>query len=403
MESLVLSKKNKNIKRDAFIASVILLVSAGPYFFWWLLSSPVFTLLKLLFVFICYKHSSIQKSDKGLIALFSFGAFWSVLIALIHGDANLFGLISQLSYVFFFYIFFTERQFAEKVFSYFLAIYVFIILFSVASWALASIGVLSPVRSMSFMQSGEKRTYDIYPFLVKEVGYDIRFYGPFDEPGSIGTISGLLLCITRFSFKKWQTWVLLISGVISLSLFFFVLVTIGLIWYILFVKRNLVVAGLICALLAVFYIKTSDDPILYTYMWSRLEWNDDSSSFNGDKRMTEEGDMYLRQIRGTSEYFLGVNNVEKFWQLAEGSSSYKVVIATQGLIFFILYVLYFLLFAWRKKTSFLAFALFCLVFLSNIYQRPAIYNILIMFLCSELAQIELAIPNRTVKRKLQHN
>lgn len=56
-----------------------------------------------------------------------------------------------------------------------------------------------------------------------------RLCGMFDEPGTIGTISALLLAARAFEIRRWQAIVLWIAGILSFSLAFVVLVTVGLV------------------------------------------------------------------------------------------------------------------------------------------------------------------------------
>ncbi len=382
---------NLAIELEPMLAALILFVSAGPYFSWGVLASPVFILLKLVFVFICYKNRELSKRDGAFFVFWGMIVFYSFLLAIFHDRANIIGLINQLTYIFYFFILFTNVTFCKKVFNYFFTVFAIILGLSLTVWLFSSTFHISPLRSVSFMQSGELRTYEIYPFLVKEVGFNLRFYGPFDEPGSIGTIGGLLLCITRFSLKDWKTWIILVAGILSFSLFFYVLIIVYALIYSVVVKKSIIPALLICVGIIVFYNKTKDDEVFYLLIWNRLEWNDEGGTINGDSRMTADGTAYYERIKGTPEFLFGVNNYDLFWRAAAGSSSYKVVIMSDGLIFFALYVLFFIVYARRKIGSFSLWLLFCFIFLANTYQRPDIYGILMMFLYSVLARQEVII------------
>ena len=52
-----------------------------------------------------------------------------------------------------------------------------------------------------------------------------RFMGPFDEPGVLGTISALLLSADKLNLNKNSNKIIFFSGLISLSLAFYVLIS----------------------------------------------------------------------------------------------------------------------------------------------------------------------------------
>ncbi|MDE5833987.1 MAG: hypothetical protein K2H26_00545, partial [Ruminococcus sp.] len=76
--------------------------------------------------------------------------------------------------------------------------------------------------------------YDKYPFLVMCRSYGLyqpRFEGYFDEPGIVGTICAVLLTTKKFDLKDKYTWSILFAGLLSLSLFFYVIMLIYIILY----------------------------------------------------------------------------------------------------------------------------------------------------------------------------
>jgi hypothetical protein len=60
-------------------------------------------------------------------------------------------------------------------------------------------------------------------------GVLFRLCGMYDEPGMVGTVAGLLLAADRYRFRQWRVSVLYLAGVLSFSLAFAVLTTLGLI------------------------------------------------------------------------------------------------------------------------------------------------------------------------------
>ena len=80
------------------------------------------------------------------------------------------------------------------------------------------------------------------------------------------------------------------------------------------------------------------------------------------------------------------SEVERFWKLVGETSSYKVIVLNSGMIFLILYLLFFVILAKKHKTNNKAFILFILVLVANTYQRPDIYSIVMIFIYSYFAR-----------------
>lgn len=121
-------------------------------------------------------------------------------------------------------------------------------------------------------------------------------------------------------------------------------------------------------------------------MWSRFEWNATEGKFAGDNRMTEDGERYIEKIKGTHEYYFGVDNISEFWKAAGESSSYKNIIAMYGIIFFVLYCAFFVKLGKDNCNTRSSFVLYLLLFSVNMYQRVDLYSLPIMFLYSYLAR-----------------
>lgn len=102
----------------------------------------------------------------------------------------------------------------------------------------AQLGYISPIGQITIEQ--HDRVYTVYPLLVLDKGVDIlRFYGPFNEPGVVGTLGAVLLCTQKFNFKDWRTLIILLAGVLSMSLFFFALVIGYGVVYLVFLRKNI--------------------------------------------------------------------------------------------------------------------------------------------------------------------
>ena len=116
----------------------------------------------------------------------------------------------------------------------------------------------------------------MYPFLVQPAALPfIRFYGPFDEPGVVGTICGLMLCINRMNFRDYKSIILLVAGLLSLSLYFFIVIGVYSIFHFAFVKKS--ITSTIMMILFIFgvYLVVVNTPILNETIGERFLYDED--------------------------------------------------------------------------------------------------------------------------------
>lgn len=377
-------------KESTFWFALGLFYYIMPYFVW---NTPFFQLTNLALTYILVitaynNRKPFNRKDISSISLYVFTTIYYILLAYFHSTLNFAGIISQLIYVLLFTITFLNDSYLEKVFKHFNNIYVVLVGVSLVCWILAIAGLLPNTGTIRHYNEMLDRTYSTYPFVVIEYFLDdgIRFSGLFDEPGVVGTYSALLLCLSKFQMKNWRTYILIITGVCSMSFFFYTLVSVYWLSYLIFSEKKYMQSILLCSVFAVFFVETQDNEFISQRMWSRFEWNAKEGKFSGDNRMTDEGEKYIEKIKGTHEYYFGVDNVSAFWAAAGGSSSYKNIIAMYGIIFFALYCAFFIKLGRDNCRTMASFVLFLLLFMLNMYQRVSIYSLPIIFLYSYLAR-----------------
>lgn len=398
---------NTNVqKRNGleWIAAIMLFLFIPPYFMWGIMSSNYLSIpLTLLLCVLFYKNKRrFSKTDKKLILLFAITLLYYTINGLIHG-ANIMGGIARLLVLPYIAVPFAKESFSKQVYNNFLSILSIVLSISLLSYILFLTGAISAIGVITHQEGDVLETFDVYPLLVVQRGFDfLRFYGPFAEPGEVGTLSAILLCVQRFGFKDKRIIPIFISGLLSFSLFFYVLVIVYGCIYFLTVRKNYFVIILFAALISGFYIATKDDPILYTLIWERIEWDDEKQQFKGDSRKSEWVDDYYDKFKKTPQYWTGSSKeqVARFWDYVESTSSYKVVVVTDGIIFVVLYLLFFIIYAFHYRRSNKEFLLFLFVLLANFYQRPNVYNILYLFLYTYLASsaISIDVEQRALKQ-----
>ena len=99
---------------------------------------------------------------------------------------------------------FGSKRFMVNVFDRYKTLYSIIIGISILVWLLLFFGIPVPGKIIAPLNAVKTYNYIAYPFLVIPnylgAGLDVyfqslRFCGPFDEPGVVGTIAGLMLYI----------------------------------------------------------------------------------------------------------------------------------------------------------------------------------------------------------------
>ena len=120
-----------------------------------------------------------------------------------------------------------------------------------------------------------------------------------------------------------------------------------------------------------FYLTTRNAPIIKMTIWDRFEWDSEAGSFKGDNRISKTSNEFYNQIKGTQEYWWGLqdNKRELFISMSEGSSSYKNIVAMNGMFFFALYTFFFILLGWYYQKKWSDFIVYLALVLICFYQR----------------------------------
>lgn len=390
MAKMVAEKKREIFQ--AYVAATALWVLTFPFYFWKIASFSVF-IYRIVFLLIVglmfYKHCHGKRTgvDGKLTLLFGFTLFYFILSTILKGNANLFGIISPFFNLLLLYIAFADVPFVERVFSYFAKIFAYTILISLVVWGMMLSGIVSSYGMIENVS--HDRLYYHYPFLIvmaedlNHIVDTFRFHGPYDEPGVVGTFCSLILCVNKFNLKRIENIICLIAGVCSFSFFFTIIVSVYGVFYFTFVERNIKILVLFVLIGSMFYFKTKDNEMIYDTLWKRFEYNQDEGKIAGINRMSDEADVFYNNLSFT-EYLFG-GDEEKFQKVVEGSASYKSVIISNGVIFLILYLSFYVFYARSRYPKRFAFMLFLVVLLGNTFQRPDIYGAVNFFLYISLA------------------
>lgn len=379
-------KAKRNINRlSVIISAAILLYLSQPYYFWSPTLQSLYVRIFLVFIlggFVYVNRKKFENIDSLLLLFF---LFTGVLYWVTSGN-NIYYFVAYLPVVL---IPFANKDYFRTVFDMFLKIYCALISLALVSWVLAMIGAIGPYKTIPPLNDLKLGSYYVFPFMVSEHNPVQRFFGMYDEPGVVGTISALMLCINNFDIKKKTTWILLVSGLCSQSLFFYVIFVIYALGYSMTVSKRIGTKILWVAVIGLGVLAVTRIPALQESIGERLEWDDSRGGFVGDNRIDPRTvDLYLSQMQGNSSLWWGIKDKSSFWEETAGASSIWMFIIVNGVVFISLYVLFFLGYSISRSKNVWTVLLFMCVFIGTIYQRPSIFNALYVFLfCCLASQI----------------
>lgn len=284
-------------------------------------------------------------------------------------------------------IFFIKKEYLKKIFDKYFLFFSISTIPSLVVYFLVVWGDLSlPYNIIDPLNSIKDYNYLQYPFLViPDRLFALRFCGYYDEPGVIGSIAGILLIINEWNLKDWKNWPILVAGIFSFSLFFYLL---SIIYYTLFSPSRwgklFFYLFIVSASIALY---ENDD--MNRMIFSRIEIEDGKMS--GDNRTTASFDVWYNDYLHSDMLFVGYG-AGKSSIINSGGASYKDLLVDYGVVVcFIFYLtviaLYCLRFGKSKQTI---ICLFC--FLAMMYQRPFIFNPFYLFLI--MAPLCLTSSNR---------
>lgn len=364
--------KNYKLKGSRFALIIligILIANMQPYYLW---NAPIGLIVSLgifLFVLWDFNCNPLRLFSYFLLFIFYF------ISSLYTYHVNLTGLFFYGLLPLSFY-FINEKNwvyvFKKILLIYSLTLIPSLIVYFLVVWGNVDLphSIIPPLNEL------KQHDYYSYPFLVTSDGLEsFRFYGYFDEPGVIGTFSGTLFVINKCNLKDWKNWILLISGIVSFSLFFYLLIVI---YVFLFssLKSKLLLAIIMFAFVAV--LIGTDNPF-NDLIIQRLNFEemDDLSRLT---RTDSDFDNFYNKFVNSDMIWFGYGSTYSEKVANQSGASYKDIIVDHGIIMFIIYIvaLFFYYLSYKLKYKQILFLLF--IMSANIYQRPFIFALAYIFL-----------------------
>lgn len=369
--------QRENHKVLSWLAAILLFLLMKPYFIWpaaeyfhWFLTLPL-----CLIMFAMRSGSSSSTSS---------AVFWGIIMLMSgffvgNNIVGIFFLVILAS------LFLPGEEFLNNTYRKLWKVYWITLIPSILVFLMVMAGIDLPHVVIPPLNGLKSYSYTAYPFLVMDNAYGdfTRFFGMYDEPGVIGTFAILFLVAEKGNLKKLGNIVILISGLLSFSLFFYIAFALYSVYLLIFgynSKMNKIILVLFIGA-AAFYITSN---VLSTdYLKGRLEWDSDKQSLTGDTRANSQLKYEVDKIRWTNEYFFGSRD-ERVREAAQGSASIQNLIVSFGLIVIILFFLCYLHHFKRLSTRNRDALMYLIFLLSVIYNRPFITDpvfIVLMNLC----------------------
>lgn len=257
-----------------------------------------------------------------------------------------------------------------NIFSIFLRLYTILLLLSLFEYVFIIAGMGIKIAEMT-RDASLIYTYDHYLLNVLESDMFItRFQSIFHEPGDIGTLNGLLIfgLINKKDFI-FEYWVLVISGLFSLSLAFYILFIIHLAFNLKTVNKGFVILFLLLSYGSYYVLKESIDVLIV-------------DRFLEDRYDNRNTDVMQEAYQNAYK------NNELFWGKGAGAHTLKGGGASAGAKVFIyefgfwglllLIIAFYIVYFGEIKKKNLYNILYFLVFWLSFYQRQNVYEVQII-------------------------
>lgn len=319
---------------------------------------------------------SVKKFDKKDILLIILYVIILYLNASIANVKILFGIFFLQIPIIVFLL--GDNDFKIRTYKYFIKFFALSLIPGIIIFAFNLIGTdfsHTLIEPLNALKTGYYKCYYgavVYASSVEHYGNILftRLCAMYDEPGVPGTICGIILMIEKLDIKKNLTnKILLIGGLLSFSLAFYILLLINM----LVNKKFKLFVFIIISLTILNFSNFNKQYGLFDKMlFNRVMISDNKLS--GDNRTSLTLDYayekFMQGDLGTILVGKGQGYVQSHVD-GGGSSSYKILIYERGLIFFILYLLLIALLYYKNTVNFKNYYILLAIYLS-IYQRPDI-------------------------------
>lgn len=363
----IIFSENSFIYFLSFLFFLLLL----PYFVW---HTPLIRhAVEVIFIVGCIPFIE-KKISKNQIILSS---LLLLLLLYLITQTSVTGLISNL---FLLVIFFLKSDFKIKLLDCVISVFAIGVGISLLVYILVCwLSMPFPSQVLEPLNPLKETEYLQYPFLVVYNSpynfANMRFYSVFDEPGVVGTVAALLLYSNEYKLNSWKFIIIFIAGIFSFSFFFIVMSFLCLFRksYIKYILFFIVFSIIIYLLFKDFFIKNGE--LFNSLIFSRFT---SDGNYGGD-RVSSLFNREYYEFLVSNDVFFGRGS-EELSKILSGGSSYKSLVYSNGVIWFIGVCLFFILniltISQNKKIVFYS----TIIFLGVLYQRPNIFDLPYFFM-----------------------
>jgi hypothetical protein len=353
------------------LIAVIIFMQNSPWILWDYYYYVLVLSVLVLNVMLVKRFLIIKKAMVNYIPFFFILIVFFVLIPLFY-EFRISSFITILVFINLFFITDSEKINAADIFTKVLSI---IVLVSLAMWLFHNnVSQLPSIGQLGYSEvkgDGGSTILNNYIFFIEVQSADInRFYSVFDEPGVLGTLSAFLLCINKYDFRKGHNIILLLGGIFTFSLAFFIMTLLG---YFLYNLKNIyqliksILVLLILFVVGYFFLR--DDPTFQVLIIGRL-FDLDGSGVSS--RTSDALNIFYDKFVGSFDFIFGMGTdfFTKNPSLLSGQG-YKIFLIEYGLFGLLLVFIIYL--SQIKKLSKANLVLLLLFFISFL-QRPFLFT-----------------------------
>lgn len=346
----------------ALFVAICAFIALKPYYVW--SASTIFAMGVVPAVYLLFSVKHLDLSGNKVIFFVSFLGLLLGL-SLIQGYTISYTIFICSLVVFPFF----EAQFAKDVIYYFKWVMAIALGGALVFWVLHLLGIPLISHYITSLNSEFSQGYTAFPpFLVARNGADgfSRFFGPFDEPGVVGTVCLMLMYVEDYNLKDKKNLVIFIACLCSFSFVFIMGSLIYLAFYVgsKNIKRGILLGVLLIAL----YFVTKEIPIFYDLIYSRMEVDEASGKLAGDNRFGDAQLLYVGSLVGTPAFLWGDFGASEGEFL--GARSILDAIISYGVVFCVLYLVWFISYSVKLIHNVRYILLFVILLISVLYQRP---------------------------------
>jgi hypothetical protein len=361
-------KKTENLY--ALVISILIFFSFPPWPLWGVkeFNTRIISLFTLFVAFNIITTKSIRTNlPIAIMYLFS-------MLIISFGGLKGYTLPSHVELAMFVFLLSFSRKFLISALIKFEKLIAIVFILGIATY-IASFIIDLPHFSIKPLNKLKDDIYQVYIFELRLDAYTLlggrRFMSVFDEPGVVGSMLALLISYKKLKFDNYRDYVLIITGLISFSLAFYVVLIINIFYYKYLNWKFLII--FIGIVLSFYYIQPQfiQETLLDRFVSDgEIGVVDNRSS----QLFSLAYDEFIRKGGDQVIFGLGPNSLERLSKTVDlNVSSYKTIVyqwGYLGLAFFVFFFFVCTLQIARTQRGF--FYLF--IFLLIGWQRPAVFR-----------------------------